>query len=134
MHSSHSADLPTPLIAVVKSSTPASVTAVGQVVPYRFTVTQLGNITLTGLLISDRAVRADAGRAATANADSKLQRTRRGSTVLSHTVHRGGRRRNLSNTVTVDSAVARARSFLVVQLADVLKHDRVDHAAGQVVP
>ena len=42
-----------PAIAVVKSSTTASITTAGQVVPYTFTVTNTGNVTLTGITVSD---------------------------------------------------------------------------------
>ena len=65
-----------PAIDVVKSSTTTSVTAAGQVVPYTFTVTNTGNITLTGITVSDP--KCDAAPIAPdgdTNSDSKLQLT-----------------------------------------------------------
>jgi len=44
---------PEPGVNVVKSSTTSSVTAAGQVVPYKFTVTNTGNVTLTGITVTD---------------------------------------------------------------------------------
>ncbi len=42
-----------PAIDVVKSSTTTSVTAAGQVVDYTFTVTNVGNVSLTGVTVTD---------------------------------------------------------------------------------
>ena len=42
-----------PAIHVVKSSATTTITAAGQVVPYRFTVTNVGNLTLTGITVTD---------------------------------------------------------------------------------
>ena len=42
-----------PAITIVKSATPAQVHAAGDVVTYRFTVTNTGNVTLTGVAVTD---------------------------------------------------------------------------------
>ena len=42
----------TPALNVVKTSTTTSITAAGQVVPYTFTVTNTGNMTLTGVTVT----------------------------------------------------------------------------------
>ena len=42
-----------PLLEVVKSSTTSSITAAGQVVPYRFAVSNKGNVALTGITVTD---------------------------------------------------------------------------------
>ena len=43
----------TPLLEVVKTSTTSSVSAAGQVVPYRFAVSNKGNVALTGITVTD---------------------------------------------------------------------------------
>ena len=132
-------------MSVVKSSTTPSVTAAGQVCPYTFTVTNTGNVTLTG----DHGRRPKCGAAPTlssgdTNADSKLQLSETWVYGCSHTVTQaevdaGG---NLSNTVTADSVEsAPATSTLNIPVArtpsiarrEVLD-DGVVTAAGQVVP
>jgi uncharacterized repeat protein (TIGR01451 family) len=45
--------LPTPGISVVKSSATTEATAAGQHVPYSFVVTNTGNVTLTGITVTD---------------------------------------------------------------------------------
>src|SRR5438093_11695323 len=42
-----------PAIHVTKASTTTSITAAGQVVPYTFTVTNAGNMTLTAITVTD---------------------------------------------------------------------------------
>ena len=42
-----------PALTIVKSSTPTTVTTVGQVLPYTYLVTDTGNVTLTGLALAD---------------------------------------------------------------------------------
>ena len=42
-----------PALTIVKSSTTTSVTAVGQTVPYTFTVTNTGNVTMTDVAVTD---------------------------------------------------------------------------------
>ena len=42
-----------PALTIVKSSTTASVTTAGQVIPYSYLVTNTGNVTLTGLALAD---------------------------------------------------------------------------------
>ncbi len=73
---------------MVKSSTTASVTAAGQVVPYTFTVTNTGNVTLTGVTVSDPKcdVGAGLGRRGDANGDSKLQPAETWVYTCTHTV------------------------------------------------
>jgi uncharacterized repeat protein (TIGR01451 family) len=44
---------PAPALSVVKSVAPTTVSAIGQTVSYSFAVTNTGNVTLTGLFISD---------------------------------------------------------------------------------
>ena len=130
-----------PSIDVVKSSTTASVTTAGQVVPYTFTVTNTGNVTLTGITVADpKCAAAPVLSAGDANADSKLQLAETWVYGCSHTVTQaeidaGG---NLSNTVTADSAesapatstlnipVTQSPSIHVVKSLD----DRVDHRGG----
>ena len=45
-----------PALTIVKSSTTALITAVGEVVPYSYLVTNTGNVTLTGLTVTDNKV------------------------------------------------------------------------------
>ena len=95
-----------PVINVVKTSSTTQVTAAGQVVPYRFVVSNLGNTTLTGITISDaKCDAAPAYASGDSNSDSKLQIAESWTFTCSHTVTQaeidgGG---NLTNTVTVDS-------------------------------
>ncbi len=95
-----------PAINVVKSSTTTSITAVNQVVSYTFTVANAGNVTLSGISVTDpKCSAAPAYQSGDANSDSKLQKTESWIYTCSHTVTQaemdaGG---NLSNTVTADS-------------------------------
>ena len=105
----------------MKSSTTASVTAAGQVVPYTFTVTNTGNMTLTGITVPIRsAPRRRALRPVTATATPSCSSTETWVYGCSHTVTQaevdaGG---NLSNTVTADSAEsAPATSTLNIPVA-----------------
>ena len=97
----------TPAINVVKSSTTTSITAAGQVVPYSFVVTNVGNMTLTGITVTDpNCNAAPVYVSGDLNTDSKLQLTESWTYTCSHTVSQaeidlGG---NLSNTVTADSS------------------------------
>ena len=90
---------------MVKSSTTTSITAAGQVVPYSFVVTNAGNMTLTGITVTDpNCNAAPAYVSGDSNTDSKLQLTESWTYTCSHTVTQaeidlGG---NLSNTVTAD--------------------------------
>ena len=45
-----------PAISVTKSSTTSAITAVGQVIPYSFLVTNNGNVTLTNIVVTDTQV------------------------------------------------------------------------------
>ena len=70
-----------PALQVVKSSTTTSITAAAQVVPYTFTVTNTGNVTLTGVTVTDpKCTSAVSGPSGDTNSDSKLQVARPGST------------------------------------------------------
>jgi hypothetical protein len=95
-----------PVIQVVKSSTTTEITAAGQVVPYSFVVTNLGNMTLTGITVSDpNCDAAPTYVSGDLNTDSKLQLAEGWTYTCDHTVTQaevdaGG---NLSNTVTADS-------------------------------
>ena len=97
-----------PALAVVKTSTTIAITAAGQVVPYTFTVTNTGNLTLTGVTVTDpkcsgRDQRPDRRhqhrRQAADHRDLDLHAARTPSRQAE--IDAGG---NLSNTVTVDSA------------------------------
>ena len=96
-----------PVISVSKSSTTASITAAGQVVPYAFVVTNTGNMTLTGIAVTDpNCSAAPAYQSGDTNSDGKLDLAETWNYTCSHTVTQaevdaGG---NLSNTVTADSA------------------------------
>ena len=95
-----------PLLEVVKSSTTSSVSAAGQVVPYRFAVSNKGNVALTGITVTDpKCDLAPAYVSGDSDADSKLDLSETWIYSCSHTVTQaeldaGG---NLSNTVTADS-------------------------------
>ncbi len=97
---------PSPAIHVVKSSTTTEVTAADQVVPYSFVVTNVGNMTLTGITVSDpNCDAAPAYVSGDTNTDGALQLSESWTYTCSHTVSQaeidaGG---NLSNTVTADS-------------------------------
>ena len=97
---------PNPSIQVIKSSTAANITAANQVVPYSFVVTNEGDITLTGVTVSDpNCATAPAYQNGDSNADSKLDLSESWTYTCSRTVTQaemdaGG---NLSNTVTADS-------------------------------
>ena len=95
-----------PAIQVVKSSTTTTITAAGQVVPYTFTVTNVGNVTLTNVTVTDaNCAAAPAYQSGDTNTNSNLELTETWVYTCSHTVTQaevdaGG---NLSNTVTADS-------------------------------
>jgi len=94
-----------PAIHVVKSSTTTSITADGQVVPYSFTVTNTGNVSLTGVTVSDSMCDAAPALQSGDNGDLQLETTETWIYTCNHTVtqlevNAGG---NLSNTVTADS-------------------------------
>ena len=94
-------------MAVAKASATASVTTAGQVVPYTLAVTNDGNVTLTGITVTD--ARCDAPGPVYAsgdtNTDGKLQLAESWTYTCGHTVTQaevdaGG---SLSNTATADS-------------------------------
>ncbi len=98
-----------PSLSVVKSSSTSSVTVAGQVVPYTLTVTNTGNVTLTGVSAADpKCSSAIAGPTGDTNTDSRLQRTETwvytcSRTVTQAEVDAGG---SLANTVTASSSQA----------------------------
>ncbi len=101
----------TPEIHVVKTSTTDHIDHAGQVVPYTFTVTNTGNITLTTITVTDPNVTpAPAYQSGDTNADGMLQRTETWIYTGNHTVTQaeidsdGGGDGYLDNTVTADSA------------------------------
>ena len=95
-----------PALNVAKSSTTSAITAAGQLVPYTFLVTNIGNVTLSGITVSDpKCDAAPLYQSGDANTDNKLQVTETWTYTCSHTVTQaeidaGG---NLSNTATADS-------------------------------
>ncbi len=96
-----------PSLAVAKSSTTSSITVAGQVVPYTFTVTNTGNVSLTVIALSDPTCDAAPGYVSgDANTDNTLQTSETWTytcdrTVTQAQIDAGG---DLSNTVTADSA------------------------------
>jgi uncharacterized repeat protein (TIGR01451 family) len=97
-----------PALNVAKASTTTAITAADQVVPYTFVVTNIGNVTLTAITVSD--LNCDAPPAYVSGdlgiGDGQLQLTETWTYTCNHTVTQaevdaGG---NLSNTVTADSA------------------------------
>ncbi len=46
----------TPAVAVIKTASPTTVTTVGQIVTYRFSVTNTGNVTLTAVRVNDSQI------------------------------------------------------------------------------
>ncbi len=136
---------PTPAIHVVKSSTTTSITTAGQIVDYTFVVTNVGNIVLTGITVTDPMCNVgptyDSGDT---NSDGKLDLTEAWTYIGSHTVtqaeiNAGG---NLSNTVTADSNESGpdtdSLDIPIIQnpALNIVKSStttEIDHA-GQVVP
>ncbi|MDX9848796.1 MAG: hypothetical protein RBT74_17590, partial [Tenuifilaceae bacterium] len=95
-----------PVINVEKSSTTTTIITAGQVVPYTFAVTNVGNQILTGITVVDPMCDAAPSYVSgDTNSDSKLDLNETWTYACSHTVTQveidgGG---NLSNTVTADS-------------------------------
>jgi len=80
----------TPALNVAKSSTTASITAAGQVVPYTFTVTNVGNVTLTGITVSDpNCAVAPAYQSGDTNTNNSLELAETWIYTCSHTVTHG---------------------------------------------
>ena len=94
-----------PALKVVKSSTAPAITA-NQVVTYTFLVTNVGNVTLSGITVTDpKCDAAPLYGSGDANTDSKLQVIETWTYTCDHTVTQteidaGGK---LANTVTADS-------------------------------
>ena len=93
-------------IRVVKSSTTIEIIAAAEVVPYSFLVTNEGNVTLTGITVTDaRCNAAPAYQSGDTNGDNELGLDEAWTYTCDHTVTQteidtGG---DLSNTVTADS-------------------------------
>ena len=96
-----------PALEVAKSSTTTSITVAGQAVPYTFILTNTGNVSLTGITVSDPACDAAPGYASgDTNTDDSLQTSEIWTYTCDRTmtqaqINAGG---DLSNTVTADSA------------------------------
>ena len=98
-------------IKVVKSSTTTLITDAGQVVPYTFVVTNEGNVTLTGVTVTDPNCNAAPARTGgDTNGDNTLQTSETWTYTCSHTVTQAeiddngvGTDGDLDNTVTADS-------------------------------
>ncbi len=76
-----------PSLNVTKSSTTTSITSAGQVVPYTFTVTNTGNVTLTGVTVADPMCGAVPVRqSGDTNNDDQLQTTETWAYTCNHTV------------------------------------------------
>jgi uncharacterized repeat protein (TIGR01451 family) len=94
------------LIHVVKTSTTTSITTAGQVVPYTFAVTNPGNVTLTGIVVTDPTCSAGPSFVSgDTNNDGMLQTTETWTYTCTRTVTQaqidaGG---VLTNTVTAQS-------------------------------
>ena len=106
-----------PEIQVVKSSTTTLITAAGQSVPYTFTVTNEGNVTLTGVTVSDpNCTSAISGPTGDTDADNKLDLSETWTYTCTHTVSQAEIDANgpasdgdLDNTVTADIGRVRTR-------------------------
>jgi uncharacterized repeat protein (TIGR01451 family) len=103
-------DVSCPALNIEKSSTTTQITVAGQVVPYTFTLTNTGNVTLTGITVTDP--NCDSGptyQSGDTNSDDKLQVTETWTYTCNHTVTQaeidtnGGGDGDLDNTVTADS-------------------------------
>ncbi|MHB8883363.1 MAG: IPTL-CTERM sorting domain-containing protein [Thermodesulfovibrionales bacterium] len=100
------AAIQSPAISVLKSSTTTAITSAGQVVPYTFAVANTGNVTLSGITVTDsKCDGAPVYQSGDDNTDGKLQLTETWVYTCSHTatqaeVDAGG---TFSNTVTADS-------------------------------
>lgn len=95
-----------PLINVVKSSTSGNINAVNQSVPYRFTVTNTGNLTLTNIKVSDaKCSTSITGPSGDSNSDNILQTSETWVFSCVHLVTQEEIDAGalLSNTVTVSS-------------------------------
>ncbi len=139
----------TPGLNVAKSSTTTLITAAGQIVPYTFIVTNTGNVTLTGITVSDPNVSpAPAYASGDTNSNGLLDVGESWTYTGSHTVTQaeidtdGGGDGDLDNTVTADSnETGPDTDDLAIPIdqnpaLDVVKNSTtilIDHA-GQVVP
>ncbi|MBJ7883106.1 DUF7507 domain-containing protein, partial [Gelidibacter salicanalis] len=92
-----------PLMTVVKSSTTTEVTVAGQVIPYSYLVTNTGNVTLTGISLSDTNVDAPPTGGVTTLAPGASTTYTADYTVTQADIDTGG---NVSNTVTASSTEA----------------------------
>ena len=96
------ADVPAvqnPALTLDKSSTTSAITAAGQVVPYSYLVTNTGNVTLTGITVTDNKV-ASVSCPATTLAPGASMTCTGSHTVTAAEFAAGG---NLTNIATADS-------------------------------
>ncbi len=95
-----------PAIAIDKNSTTTKITGAGQVVPYTLTVTNTGNVTLTGITVSDPNCDTAPGyQAGDADGDGRLDLSEAWTYTCSHSVTQAevGAGGTLDNTATADS-------------------------------
>jgi uncharacterized repeat protein (TIGR01451 family) len=133
----------TPGLSIAKTSTTTAITAPNQVVPYTLTVTNTGNLSLTGITVTDeKCDAAPAYVSGDTSDDQMLQPTETWTYTCDHTVtpteaDAGG---SLSNTVTADSAETEpVTDTLAIPLAGTMSLVKSSAtsgvtAAGQVVP
>src|SRR5918996_3952839 len=88
-----------PALTIDKSSTTTSITAAGQVVPYTFVVTNTGNVTLTGITVTDPKVGPVSCPETTLAPGASMTCTA-SYTVTQADINAGG---DLNNTATADS-------------------------------
>ena len=103
-----------PTLSIAKSATPTTVTAAGQSVGYTFTVVNTGNVTLSGVGVTDVPTAPAGGITATCQSLSSPAGTCSGAT-----------------TTLVPGQIATFRGTYVVSQADVDHGSIVDHATTQ---
>ena len=120
-----------PKLTVVKDSTTTSITAAGQVVPYRFLVTNTGNVTVTGIAVTDPKVPAITCEATSLAPGISMTCTGNHTVTLTEMDAPSG---TLVNTVTVKSSAPDATDTHTIPVAQdaglsVVKDvdDDVDH-------
>ncbi len=135
----------TPALNVVKSSTTTSITAAGQVVPYSYLVSNNGNVTLTGVTVTDNNIDTPPGVSCpqtTLAVGASMTCTAQHTVTQAEIDSNGGGDGDLDNTVTADSnetgadtddleiPISRTPALNVVKSSTTTSIT----AAGQVVP